>query len=85
MVISSNAAAAFDVVEREMYKLKKLTDPAAILAQELVCANALRAFFTASSDEPYTAADAEVLESVRELRQQMDTDPAWQDEAPSAE
>jgi hypothetical protein len=82
MVVPSDVAEAFDAFEREMFKLKKLTDPSAIAAQELACVQSARHLSTVGNFEPCTATDAQFLKYVRDLRVQMDTDPNWQEEPP---
>ncbi len=81
MVVPSDVAEAMNVFEREMYKLKKLTEPGEIAAQERVCITKARELATIGNHEPVTATDEQFLEFVREIRAKMDIDPAWQEEA----
>jgi hypothetical protein len=85
MVLPSDVAEAMDAFEREMFKLKKLSDPVAITAQEQVCVASCRHLVTTGNGQLCTASDEELLEYVRNLRLQMDTDPNWQEEPPQRE
>src|SRR5690242_11420862 len=83
MIVPSDVAEAMEAFEREMFKLKKLSDSDAIAAQEQSCTQAARHLATIGNYEPCTATDDQFLEYVRDLRLQMENDPAWQEEPPA--